>query len=406
MKKKLYRVTGNSKQILRRKLLASCQSKEQTPPDLSKNTYQVSILYHSKECLLEQVDKQLHKPIIANSKKKICMLFTGQGSQYPAMGKTLYERLPLVKKYINNYAQILKNHNEINYLPCLIEDNDLVNQTMYTQPAIVMLQLALDHLWKELGIHGEIFIGHSVGEFAAASSVGYFEEEDILKLIAKRASLMQSLKTSGGMIAVRATKASIQEILKTHHIELDYAAFNAPEQIVLSGEVRDIATMHRQCKENKIKSRILAVSHPFHSRLMQPMTKEFYGFSQTIKPKSSQPKGTIISNLTAKPQQKPQDSKYWSQHILNPVNFEASIRYSSSIGAKTFIEVGPDAILSKLAKKCIGHDTTSMYLSTMVKSLCPVDSILQCAATLDNNGHCLNWKPLLHLIDEGEMISS
>ena len=320
------------------------------------------------------------------------------------MGKILYEQIPLIKKHIDKYAQILKQHTQIDYLPCLIENTDLINQTMYTHPAIVMLQLALDRLWKELGIHSHIYIGHSVGEFSAASSVGYYQEADILKLIAKRASLMQSLETSGGMIAVRSTKEKIKKVLESHNINLDFAAFNAPEQVVLSGSTANIGEMHKECKKQKVKSRILSVSHPFHSQLMNPMTTEFYEFSQSIQPHNVQARGDLISNLTGRPLCKPQSADYWVRHILSPVNFEESVHYLSNSGAKTFIEIGPDAVLSKLAKKCIGESNSSTYLSTMVKSVCPVNNIIKCALELDNSGHYLNWNVLMPLLIKNNVI--
>ena len=312
------------------------------------------------------------------------------------MAATLYTHIPYIRKQLDHYAAILKAYNGTDYLRCMIEQGDEINQTRYTQPCTVMLQLALAAFWQAMGVEADLLIGHSVGEFSASANAGFYQVTHILQLIAKRAELMQSVEVDGGMLAVASDKAHIDAILKAQHITLDFAAFNGPQQIVMSGQMQSIAALHAYCRAHKIKSRQLTVSHPFHSRLMQPITQAFADYVASI-PSSSGNPHCLLSNVTGQLQAVPQDGNYWSQHILQPVHFVQSVETAWDMGARIFLEIGPDTILAKLAKKCLaGKD--SVLLSSMQKKQLPIRHLLMCACILDEHHYPVRWDQLLQSI--------
>ncbi|MEC8882591.1 MAG: acyltransferase domain-containing protein [Pseudomonadota bacterium] len=399
MSQKLFRITGNDTKRINDLLKMSLLEETSHQPCYKKQPYVISFLYRSPKELKTKIQNVLVKKINTARTKKICILFTGQGSQYPAMAREAYQTSQCIKESLDSYSKGIKKHVEIDLMKCLLDDNDKIHQTEYTQPSIVMLQMALNNLWYKLGIEGDYFIGHSVGEFSALYSHGLYDRDDILKLITKRAKLMQELKVTGGMIAIASNKKIIDEIIEDNHIDLDYAAFNSPTQTVLAGENGEIEAMKKCCQEKRIKARVLNVSHPFHSRLMQPMTEKFKSYYENFKVKNKHTKGVIFSNVYAKELTAAQiRDDYWSKHILKPVNFTDSLHEARKKGAKIFLEIGPDTILTNLAKRTLSDYDDLIFLSSMKKNQTFKEKLLETALMLDNNGHHIEWKQIESLL--------
>ncbi|GEM_PF-1136778 len=397
----LFRITADSEDQLNDALEKALTTKTLNA-DLGHGKHSVSILYTNPEQCRERIQHAYesisdHSQSYDKDNDRICFLFTGQGAQYAGMSRALYQAVPYYKNKLEYYASYVKEHTLIDCLPCLIGDDEKINQTLYTQPCLVIMQLALYDLFKCIDVPGDMIIGHSVGEFSGSACSGAYAVDTVLSMIGKRASLMQSVNVDGGMIAIASERDTIQSILDNESIHLNYAAFNAPKQIVLAGETTEIARMHQHCKNHKIKSRILTVSHPFHSELMHPITDRFVDYCKTLPGKSAL-EIPLISNLTAAVIKESQSAEYWGQHILKPVQFDQSVQYAWQMGAKIFIEIGPDAILSKLAKKCLA-DEQAVFVPSQRKGADGVVQLIHTVEILDRHGASVNWSKFLQLIN-------
>jgi acyl transferase domain-containing protein len=405
MTNRLYRIIGKtSEEILQKAKESQRDENERHRPDLGISEHHISFVYREGDDINSILESKIENKIntqasIRQHKGKICYLFTGQGSQYPGMAETLYNSHPYIQNTLNRYAKILSGFNSQNYLAGLVDHDEKIHQTQFTQPAIVMLQMALTRLWNNTGMTADFFIGHSVGELSACAAQGAYTEQTTLELVAKRAELMQKTPVDGSMIAVATDRDTLDDIIKTLKCNIDYAAFNGPKQIVMSGERHSIERIKNHCSAHGIRAKILTVSHPFHSRLMSPMIKEFSEFCESHLASSTKSKnGKLISNISGDILYKTQTANYWCDHILKPVHFVQSIQNAYQHGARIFVEIGPDAVLSQLTKKILSGKEDTLIVSSLKKGRCAKDTIIEAASMLESSGQTIDWNTISALL--------
>jgi acyl transferase domain-containing protein len=346
--------------------------------------------------------------------KKIAFLFTGQGSQYLDMGKTLYKTHPVFKGIIDQCAEILSRYIEIPLLDLIFskeEDSEdakmakseILNQTVNAQPALFAIGYALAKLWEDWGVIPDYVMGHSVGEYIAATISGVMSLEDGLKLISSRARLMQNLaKDLGGMLAVKNMDTmDVQNIVKYYLNEnpqsiVDIAALNGPSQVVLSGKLEDLSALSEIFKSKGIKTQLLQVSHAFHSGLMEPMLDEFEKIASTIT--YNEPHHSIVSNLTGKVLYKDNstfadeiNAQYWRHHVREPVNFVAGMKTLDDSGCTTYIEIGPQSVLLTLGMQSLANREVD-WIASLHKQKSNWQSLLESLGKLYVNGFDIDWK--------------
>ena len=318
---------------------------------------------------------------------KIAFLFTGQGSQYVGMGKQLYEQSPVFRAEIDHCAQILDTQLDKSLLSVL--DSSLIDQTAYTQPALFALEYALFQLWKSWGIVPSVVMGHSVGEYVAACVAGVFSLEDGLKLIAARGRLMQQLPQSGQMVAVMATLPEVEAALKPYEDQVTIAAINGPRSLVISGGTH-IQLVVASLEAQGIKTKVLPVSHAFHSPLMMPMLSEFEKVAKEVT--YSVPQIPLISNLTGQlVTEEIAHPEYWCRHILSPVHFASSMETLAQQGTEVFVEIGPKPILLGMGRQCI-PDTGQQWLPSLRVGTGDWQQMLSCLAQLFVQGVAVDWQ--------------
>lgn len=323
---------------------------------------------------------------------QIALLFTGQGSQYANMGKQLYQTQPVFKAAIDRCTAILDAYLDRPLLEILYSSasgDRAIHETIYTQPAIFALEYALAQMWLDWGIKPTAVIGHSVGEYVAATVAGVFNLPDALKLIAMRGKLMQQLPSTGGMFAVFADEATVKSTIE-QVTGVAIAAVNSSQSMVISGETTAVAEAVSKLEVIGIKSKQLRVSHAFHSPLMEPMLEKFRQVAESVAYQT--PQLSLISNVTGKiANAEIATADYWVDHITASVRFADGMKTLQQ-ESNVFLEVGAKPILIGMARS--NSPEHCLWLPSLRPKKSDWQQILQSLAALYARGVTVNWRNL------------
>ena len=271
--------------------------------------------------------------------KKTAFLFAGQGAQSQGMGRELYDHYALMRETYQEASSILGY--DIRRL--IDEDKDKLNQTRYTQPAILTTSVAIYRLLQENGLSPDLVAGLSLGEYSALVASGALGFEEALKLVAKRGELMEAAAPlgSGKMVAIMNADTSL----------IERACHQAsPSQIVIGGEVAAVDRALELLQEAGVKRMIpLQVSGPFHTALLEPAS---LGLAEVLDGIAFDDfKVPLIGNTEARVMSKKAIKSLLARQVMEPVRFYESIAKMQEMGVERIVEVGPGKVLSGFVKK-------------------------------------------------------
>lgn len=282
---------------------------------------------------------------------KTAFLFAGQGAQKLGMAQDLYDRYTIVKDTYDQANSILGY--DIREL--IDSDEEKLNQTRYTQPAILTTSIAIYRLLTENGLTPDMVAGLSLGEYSALVASGALSFEEALKLVAKRGEFMETAAPSGlgKMVAVMNTDASlIEEVCEQASQKgiVSPANYNTPSQIVIGGEVAAVDEAVAILKDRGVKRMIpLNVSGPFHTALLKEASDKL---SEALEQVSFQSfKIPLIGNTEAKVMDEQSVKTLLARQVMEPVRFYESIETMKNLGLTRVIEIGPGKVLSGFMKK-------------------------------------------------------
>lgn len=318
--------------------------------------------------------------------KPWCLLFTGQGAQYPEMVHKLRQSFPVVQESLRRMGTLFSAVGA-DITPFFSDSfSDAIHQTQNTQLCMVALELALADFWNDVGLPIGCAIGHSIGELAACIHAGYYLRSDGAHLVFERARRMQQVDSSGAMLAVRADKKTLASIISRFNSQgdiVEYAGYNSPVQTILSGSESAITGIKNKLAELAIKSVKLQVSHAFHSRFMDPMLGDFTAAIAHLRP--SKPRYSVYSNLSGDLiNSKTLSATYWSQQLRSPVDFIGCVDSVWRDGYRCFLEIGPTPVLHGLVGKIFPDNHEAVSLSSMHKRHDAVTSLLTTACRIDS----------------------
>lgn len=318
---------------------------------------------------------------------KTVFVFPGQGTQRLGMGRELWRRFPVFAQAFDAAVAALDGHLRRPLREVMWgDDPTALRDTEFAQPALFAVEVALAALWRSWGVVADVVLGHSVGEIAAACVAGVLSLPDAARVVAARGRSMGALPAGGVMVAVGAAESEVAPLLGAG---VSVAAVNGPRAVVVSGERDAVEGVVRRLAAEGVRVRPLAVSHAFHSAMMEPMLAPFA--EQIGGLTAATPRVALVSNVTGQPAGPGYGSTgYWVDHVRAPVRFFAGVAAAESLGGEVFVEVGPGAALTAALEQGLTGER-AVSVAGLAADRPEPQAMLEAAARLFGAGVDVDW---------------
>ncbi|MDB4473550.1 SDR family NAD(P)-dependent oxidoreductase [Opitutaceae bacterium] len=364
-------------------------------------TYRKSVVANDRDEMISALREISASDLTdANARKpdglRVGFLVSGQGAQWPGMGRELAERFPVFAAAVAECAEILDAVIDVPIRDVMWaigeEASSLVHQTRYTQPALFTFSYALGELYRSWGIEPDAALGHSVGEYVGAVWAGVWELEDALRVVARRGQLMQEAPGDGGMLAINLGAEDVAVRLAKAGDDLVIAGFNGVRQTVVAGEIQAIDQFADRLKTEGLRCKKLQVSHAFHSPLMESARAGLEEATSGVD--LAEPAFDLVSNVTGKIEiELFTDPAYWADHLRRPVRYADGINAMLEAGVEVFLEVGPQPVLTGLSR--LDHESgPATWIASSRAESGEVGNLLRAMGQLWESGVVVNWSAM------------
>ncbi len=329
---------------------------------------------------------------------KVGFIFSGQGPQWYAMGQQLLKTSLVFRDVVERIDQLFSKIADWSLLEEMNKDeaSSRVSETRIAQPAIMAVQIGLTELWKSWGVQPEGCVGHSIGEVAAAYTVGALTLEQAVEVIYHRSRGQNQATDKGKMLAVALTPDQARLVIADVADVVSIAAVNGPAMLTLSGDAEPLERISQQLEQKDIFNRFLRVNVPFHSHHMEPLKEDLISSLTHLVP--SEANVPLYSTVTGQQEDgRHLTSDYWYQNVREPVYFTDALRQMVRAGFDTFIEVAPHPVLTIGASNLLKEAglKNALIVPSLRRKEDEAVTMLGALGQLHTQGYRVNWEQLM-----------